>query len=276
MTTTITSQRLTRRSPSWIKSSCLAAMVSFSAHAQEQTNLVDARQEAQITTTYALSPYLRANDIKVSVNGGKALLTGIVDDDVVKDLAKQIALGVDGITAVDNQIAVQQDYIPRPTTKNYGRLIDDATLTAAVRSRLAWSKQVDSQHLQISSLDGRVVLSGSQATQSHKDAAQRLTQGTRGVISVDNQIQVNDKTSSNSSQQTLSDAWITTKIKSSLLYAQHIDSNAIEVTTQKGVVTLKGTATSPEEKALAVELTQNIRGVNRVVSSDLMVPGKRS
>src|SRR5580765_6611974 len=75
-------------------------------------DVTEARQETQIWTTYALSPYLRASDLKVSVEHGKATLTGTVEEDTSKDLAKQIALGVDGIKSVDNQIVVNADYTP--------------------------------------------------------------------------------------------------------------------------------------------------------------------
>ncbi|MBU2114035.1 MAG: hypothetical protein KKE94_09730 [Gammaproteobacteria bacterium] len=41
--------------------------------AQTQSGpITNARQEAQIWTTYALSPYLRANNLSVSVQDGKA------------------------------------------------------------------------------------------------------------------------------------------------------------------------------------------------------------
>lgn len=40
-------------------------------------DITDARQESQIWTTYALNPYLRAHDLKVSVNSGKATLSGM-------------------------------------------------------------------------------------------------------------------------------------------------------------------------------------------------------
>ena len=73
------------------------AMAATSGAATATTasqDVTDARQESQIWTTYALSPYLRSNDLKVSVHEGKATLTGKVDESVNKDLAKQIALGV--------------------------------------------------------------------------------------------------------------------------------------------------------------------------------------
>jgi len=67
------------------------------ATAKPSQEVIEARQETQIWTTYALSPYLRANDLAVAVHEGKATLSGKVGEDVDKDLAKQIALGVDGL-----------------------------------------------------------------------------------------------------------------------------------------------------------------------------------
>jgi hyperosmotically inducible protein len=89
----------------------LAGISGSVAADTKSQDVTDARQETQIWTTYALSPYLRANDLKVSVHDGKATLTGKVEEAVNKDLAKQIALGVDGVKDVDNQIVVQNDYV---------------------------------------------------------------------------------------------------------------------------------------------------------------------
>jgi osmotically-inducible protein OsmY len=121
----------------------LSVYGSNSAYAADTVaqQLTNARQETQIWTTYALSPYLRANDLKVSVADGKATLTGSVEDGVNKDLAKQIALGVEGVSEVNNMIVVQSDYTPpaRSSERSYGELIDDATITAMVKSKLLWS-----------------------------------------------------------------------------------------------------------------------------------------
>ena len=80
-----------------------------------------------------MSPYLRANDLKVSVHDGKATLTGKVEESVNKDLAKQIALGVNGIKDVDNQIVIQADYTPpaQSSERSFGEVVDDATITSA-------------------------------------------------------------------------------------------------------------------------------------------------
>ncbi len=88
----------------------LAATSGAAVAGTQSQDVTEARQETQIWTTYALSPDLRANDLKVSVHDGKATLTGKVEESVNKDLAEQIALGVNGIKDVDNQIVVQADY----------------------------------------------------------------------------------------------------------------------------------------------------------------------
>lgn len=81
--------------------------------ATPEQQIIDARHESQIWTTYALSPYLRANNIKVSVVEGKATLTGTVEEEANKELAGAIAVGVDGIKDVDNKIDVKADYTPK-------------------------------------------------------------------------------------------------------------------------------------------------------------------
>ena len=61
-----------------------------------------------------------------------------------------------------------------------------------------------------------------------------------------------------------SDAWITTKTKMTLFTTQDISSNAINVDTVDGMVTLHGTVTSAEEKARAEGEAKKIDGVKSV------------
>src|SRR5512147_2388867 len=109
----------------------LSAVSSVAGADTVSQDVIEARQETQIWTTYALSPYLRANDLTVSVHEGKATLTGKVAEDINKDLAKQIALNVDGIKSVDNKIEVVPDYTERKKSADlaYGDKIEDASIT---------------------------------------------------------------------------------------------------------------------------------------------------
>ncbi len=242
--------------------------------------ITEARQETQIWTTYALSPYLRASDLKASVHNGKATLTGTVEEEVNKDLARQIAMGVNGIKEVDNQITVRSDYVPAKASKerSFGQVIDDATITAAVKSKLLWSKHAEGMETDVDTKAGRVTLLGSADTDAARKAAGRIALNTHGVTSVDNKLTVGGKKAAapmpakgadKTVAKSTSDAWITTKVKSTLLYSSNVHGSDISVATSGGVVTLTGKVDSGAERALAIELANNVRGVKSVTSKGL-------
>ena len=244
-------------------------------------DITEARQESQIWTAYELSPYLRANDLKVAVSDGKATLTGSVAEEANKDLAKDIAQGVEGITTVDNQIVVDAAYMPpKPgAERGFADAIEDASITAAVKSKLVWSKSTDGMTTNVDTKHGRVTLRGTAQSAAERDLAGRLALNTRGVIAVDNQIKVNamkpsvtetSKQVANEAGADISDSWITMKVKSTLLYTTNVAGSAIDVTTNKGVVSLSGKVNNSAEQALAIELAQNVRGVKSVQSKELI------
>jgi len=243
------------------------------------TSMDDVRQESQIATSYALNPYLRANDLKVSVQKGKAVLTGKVDEKISKELASEIALGVSGITDVDNQIVVESNYLPPYRKGGFGDKIDDASISAAIRSKLQWNKDVDSVGTDVSTEHGRVTLSGNADSQAAKDIANRLAMNTRGVTSVTNNLKIQPnpmtdaekaKAKTDDESHNISDSWITAKVKSSFMYSSNISGGDIDVSTNDGVVTLTGKVASGIERSLAIEMAQNIRGVKSVTSKALM------
>ena len=260
----------------------LAGISGTAAADTVSQNVTEARQETQIWTTYALSPYLRASDLKVSVHAGKATLTGEVEEDVNKDLAKQIALGVDGITEVDNQIKVAADYAPpaRAEKRSFGDVVDDASITATVKSKLAWSRNADALTTDVDTNRGHVKLTGTADTGAEKDLAGRLAMNTRGVVSVDNELVVKGakptaadkaKSSAREARGDVADSWITTKVKSTFMYSSNVDGGDISVSTNKGIVTLSGKVDSGAERALAIDLAQNVRGVKSVRSKGLTI-----
>jgi hyperosmotically inducible periplasmic protein len=252
-----------------------ASTISFATPTQD---IIDARQETQIWTTYALSPYLRASELKVSVKDGKATLSGMVEEDVNSDLAKQIALGVSGIEDVDNQIQVKADYKPVASEGKYGDVIDDVSISAVIKSKLLWSKSTDSNTIDVKTAKGKVVLTGNAMTDEAKEMAGRLASGTQGVVSVTNNILVNKtpgksgtaRASTYEVGNNISDTWITTKVISMFLYSRNVAGSDINVTTNAGVVTLSGKLDSGVERALAIELAQNIRGVKSVQAKELV------
>lgn len=234
--------------------------------------VLDARLESQILTTYQLSPYLRHDDISVTVEDGKATITGKVESDANKELATEIAQGVQGISDVDNNMSTEENY-KTPQRKggaSYAEIIDDASITAAVKSKLIWSRYVDGSTTKITTKKGMVTLTGSAENKEAVELAGNLAMTTRGVMSVDNKLTVAANPDKKSKAGTvIADSWITTKVKSTYMYSNNVDSSDIEVNTTKGVVKLNGLVDSGSEKALAVQLAENIKGVQSVDAAGL-------
>lgn len=255
--------------------------ISATAFAQSASpEIAAARQESQIETTFELSPYLRGHDIDVDVLAGKATLTGRVDEDVTKDLAHQIALGVSGIESVDNQIEVASDVVramPEGDDRSFGAIVDDASITAAVKSKLLWSRHTDGLKTEVTTEHGVVTLEGTADSSEAKELANMLAENTNGVVSVSNRLTIEPATAGStresstteSAGQAISDSWITTKVKSTFTLSNNVHSRDISVTTTDGVVALSGTVRSGAEHELAISLAGNVRGVRSVDADDL-------
>jgi len=264
-------------------------------YAQDASDISNARHEASISTTYALNPYLQGDEINVRVEDGRVVLTGSVEDEVRKDLARQLALGVDGITAVDNDLVVDPDResaLAESDERSFPVLVEDASITAAIKSKLMWSRFKDAMDVDVDTLSGAVTLTGAVDNREVEAMAMSLAKDTRGVVSVDNQLTIKEASTVRASDgstaraeertleradeangsftQTVSDTWITTKVKSTYAMSGNVKGRDISVTTTDGVVTLTGTVDSGEERELAIQLASNINGVNDVVSVGLL------
>ncbi|WP_411360193.1 BON domain-containing protein [Pseudidiomarina sp. YC-516-91] len=258
--------------------------VNAATKTEIQEAVQNARHETQIATTYALSRYLRGHDLSVTVVDGRALLSGYVAESVERDLAAAIASGVEGVTSVDNRIVVDSNYAmdKAPSSPRYADVVSDAEINAAIKSKLIWSKHADGMDLTVATTSGEVVLTGNVASQKMKQLTEKLARDTQGVRSVENQLVVSEtaingeKYGSPASKPkaeegtVMADSWITTKVKSSLLYSRNVSGFDIGVNTEKGIVTLDGRVSSGAEKALAIELAEHVRGVKKVNANKLV------
>lgn len=261
----------------------LIGLAPFAAHAaQSDTSreLIEARQEGSIWTAFALNRHLNPFTIDVDVENGSAKLTGKVETDVERDLAEQIALGIDGVKEVDNQLTLDPAFEAKASTEpSLSQRFDDATLAATVKSKLLWNSNTEGLDIKVSAANGTVSLTGSAQSAEAKELAGRLAANTDGVREVNNLLSVSavDSTAAkvqNAADKTavaISDTWITSKVKSSFIYSRNLDGLNIFVDTQKGMVSLSGSVLSNAEKQLAIETARNIRGVRGVDADALRV-----
>ncbi len=178
-----------------------------------------------------------------------------------------------------------------PPGRSYGEVVDDASITAAIKSKLMWSKHTDGLTTDVDTKQGRVTLLGFADNQGEKNMATRVAMNTRGVVSVDNQLVLSHgkptvvtnakaagkevgkdtKEVAKEARKDVSDSWITTKVKSSFLYSSNVDGTDISVSTKSGIVTLSGKVDSGAERALAIEIARNVRGVKNVHAKGLTI-----
>jgi hyperosmotically inducible periplasmic protein len=62
----------------------------------------------------------------------------------------------------------------------------------------------------------------------------------------------------------IGDAWITTKVRSSLLFTRSLNVDALSVTTKNQVVSISGMVDTQAEKDLVKEIVNDIDGVKTV------------
>ena len=151
------------------------------------------------------------------MHNGKATLTGNVADVVTRELAGQIALAVAGIHALENNIVVQANYKPAAQTseRSFGELVDDATITSTVKSKMLWSRHGDGIKAIVDCVRGVVTVSGTADSEEAKDFAGKLAATTYGVRSVGNQLVVDSAKPEveRTESAAATDGWITAKVQ---------------------------------------------------------------
>jgi len=175
---------------------------------------------------------------------------------------------------VDNDIKVVPNYksTAQSADRSYGERVDDASITSAVKSKLMWSRFSDELKADVNTERGKVTLMGTANSAEAKDVAGKLAMNTHGVRAVNNQMRigaVKPAAVAKAESTDMSDGWITTKVKSTYMYSNNVNGSDIAVSTNAGVVTLTGKMDSGAERALAIELARNVKGVKSVDSSSL-------
>jgi len=71
-----------------------------------------------------------------------------------------------------------------------GPVLDDARITARIKSRLIADPEIKAFHIDVDTVDGRVALNGKVSSAEQRSQAEHLARGTQGVRQVVNLIQI--------------------------------------------------------------------------------------
>lgn len=121
-----------------------------------------------------------------------------------------------------------------------------------------YRSQLDKTDISVKAKNGVAVLTGTVDNEDQRRLAEDTVRGIAGVDRIDNRVRVTNEPKEST------DDWIALKVRSALLFHRNVSVTDTNVVVREGVVTLKGTAASDAEKALAAEYANDVKGVTRV------------
>ncbi|HYO17003.1 MAG TPA: BON domain-containing protein [Thermoanaerobaculia bacterium] len=135
-----------------------------------------------------------ALDVDVEVDGGRARLSGEVDQRTTQELAEEVALSVSGVQRIDNRLRVKGDNrSATPVSQAVGtaeREVQDAVLEMRVGKNLLAEIGRYALDLEIEATDGVVSLRGTLPDRDRRQLALRVAEETSGVKQVVDLLQV--------------------------------------------------------------------------------------
>ena len=141
-----------------------------------------------------------------------------------------------------------------------GSQVEDESIELKVASAVRQGLG-DRVHLNVTSYNRKVLLTGEAATAADRERAEKLAQSQENVQSVVNDLAV---MAPSSLTQRSKDTILTGQVKAAFIDAKDLQVNSIKVVTERGAVYLMGRVTEREAKR-AVDVTRAISGVAKVV-----------
>lgn len=137
-----------------------------------------------------------------------------------------------------------------------------------VIEHLTWDNSINVNDVMLKVIDNTVRLSGTVPNQTAKMAAERDAYQVKGVLKVENLLEVEFPP-----RITLpSDDEITDNIRNILAWDDRVNPEKIEVRTKKGVVVISGTVSSYREKYHAARIILSITGVIELINNLKVIP----
>ena len=143
----------------------------------------------------------------------------------------------------------------------------DDRIEASAKESYVFKTYLKDDNIKMQSKDGVVTLTGTVVDGSHKSLAGETVAGLPGVKGVENKLE--EKSGAPAAQ---SDAWLITKVKSTLLFHKNVNAMGTEVMAQDGTITLRGDASSTAQKDLTGEYAMDVEGVKKV-NNEMKVVG---
>lgn len=173
----------------------------------------DAWITGKIETVMTLNPALNPFAIDTDVENGMVTLSGQVESDIDKDLAEELARGIDGVEQVENNLTIDPNgtnrYDERNTTvagtrgnsadrdiddddrNEVAQWISDTTISAIVKSKLLANDNTEGLQFDVDTMNNVVTLTGEVKSDAEKQLAEEIARNSGDVHHVENNLRVN-------------------------------------------------------------------------------------
>lgn len=190
--------------------------------------------------------------MKIKHMTSRSLCTLLAAGTLAATLSACAPLVVGGVAVVGTMMAVD-----RRTT---GIQVEDEGIELRTSNRIRETLG-DRAHVNVTSFNRQVLLTGEAATAADRQAAEQIANGVENVRAVVNDLAVMPSTSIG---QRSNDVIVTGKVRASLVDAQDISANVFKVVTERNIVYLLGRVTQREANR-ATEIARGVSGVTKVV-----------
>ena len=159
----------------------------------------DAWITGKVEAAFTLNRHLNPFAIDTDVTNGVVHLSGVVKDDIDRDLAEEVAKGVDGVMKVENDLEIDADKATAATNgksaqqRDFGSWVDDATTTAVVKTRLLANANTKGLQIDVDTEDDVVTISGRVATAAESELAEEIAKNVGDVEEVRNLLVVDSR-----------------------------------------------------------------------------------
>jgi hyperosmotically inducible periplasmic protein len=131
---------------------------------------------------------VRATKTDVNVKDGIVTLSGNASSEAQKELSTEYAKDIDNVKAVKNEMTVAN--APAVAGETAGEKIDDASITAQVKSSLMSHRSTSALKTKVETTDGVVTLGGIAKNAAEKTLVTKLVTDINGVSSVINNMTI--------------------------------------------------------------------------------------
>lgn len=167
--------------------------------------------------------------------------------------------------------------------RDLNQAVQDAWIDGRLESTYIFNEHLSAAAIHTDVRSGAVTLTGTVKTDIDRDLAGEIAEGLKGVVSVDNRLEVAGEVQPErrasadpaanrdvaiddrrSFGQWVNDATTSAAVKAALIGNENVRATEIDVDTNNDVVTLRGVVATEQQKELAEQLAKNTRDVKQV------------